>query len=86
LNYGNSNYIKPKKSVKIVNSKNNNSKDNNDVDDVGDDGDDVDDGDSHVSEKELEQIHPEYTVINDGSLEKLYMQIENILEKSQNKN
>jgi hypothetical protein len=34
LNYGNSNYIKPKKSVKIVNSK-----DNNDVDDV-DDGDD----------------------------------------------
>ena len=46
LNYGNSNYVKPKKSVKLTNSKDNNSKYNdNGDDDDGNDGDDGDNGD-----------------------------------------
>lgn len=45
---------------------------------------DVDDGDQHISEVELEKIDPQDIVVNDGSLEELYIQIENILAKYKN--
>jgi hypothetical protein len=42
-----------------------------------------DKADEHISEKEVDAIEPDATIVNDGTIDDLYIQIDNIIRRLQ---